>query len=98
MSNLTAVFIFFPIPIFTDIHLFVFALAYAELSNLSFQVSINQQPAQSQVVGTLVQTEGWARLGCKYHYEMETSTINIYHMLIIRDQILWETENGEIWT
>ena len=26
-------------PIFTDIHLFVFALTYAELSNLSFQVS-----------------------------------------------------------
>lgn len=54
MSNLTAVFMFFPVPVFTDIHLFVFALAYAELSNLSSQVNINQQSAQWQVVGTLI--------------------------------------------
>lgn len=34
----------------------------------------------------------------KWFDEMETSSINVYHMLIILDQVLWETKNEEIWT
>lgn len=76
MSNLTAVFVFFPVPIFSDIHVFVFALACAVLSNLSSQhKSTADSVAGRSHTGT---SEGWARLSCKDHCDGGLGNLKVY--------------------